>query len=132
MPPPSAQWPPPGVGSTPPSAPPTGQPWQPGGPPRTNGYALASLILGIAGFVVLPLLGHVLALVFGYIAKGQIDRSGGVEEGRGMAVAGIILGWIGIGLSVLVVIGIIIVVAVAATHGVHIIINGTPVTISPG
>jgi hypothetical protein len=112
--------------------PPPGTQAYQGAYPKTNGYALASLILGIAGFIVLPLLGAILALVFGYIAKGQIDRSGGAEEGRGMAVAGIILGWIGVAFAILVLIGVIIAIAVAATHGVHIIINGTPITFSPG
>jgi hypothetical protein len=56
---------------------------------------VASLVLGI---VWLMGLGSILALVFGYIAKEQIDRSGGRQTGRGMAVAGIVLGWVGVGL----------------------------------
>lgn len=60
---------------------------------RTNGLAVASLVLGL---LWLWWLGSVLALVFGYIGKNQIDRSGGHESGRGMAIAGIVLGWIGI------------------------------------
>jgi hypothetical protein len=59
----------------------------------TNGLAIASLVLGILWFCGV---GAILALVFGYIAKGQIDRSEGRQSGRGMAIAGIVLGWIGI------------------------------------
>lgn len=55
--------------------------------------AVASMVLGI---LWLWGIGAILALVFGYSAKSQIDRSGGTETGRGMAVAGIVLGWIGI------------------------------------
>ncbi|MBI4259673.1 MAG: DUF4190 domain-containing protein [Actinobacteria bacterium] len=55
-------------------------------PQRTNGFAVASLVFGIIG-------GVLFALIFGYVAKGQIDRSGGAQGGRGMAVAGIALGW---------------------------------------
>jgi hypothetical protein len=44
---------------------------------------------------VVPLVGSVLAIVFGNKAKKQIDESGGLQTGRGMAAAGTILGWIG-------------------------------------
>ena len=60
-------------------------------PPQvpTNGLAVASMVLGI---LCLYGIGSILALVFGYQAKGQIERSGGRESGRGMAIAGIVLG----------------------------------------
>jgi Domain of unknown function (DUF4190) len=57
--------------------------------------------------------GWILALVFGYIARSQIDASGGRQTGRGMAVAGIILGWVWAGL-VVVYIGVFIAVSVAS------------------
>ena len=62
---------------------------------RTNGMAVASLVLGI---VWIYGIGSILALVFGYVGRNQIDQSGGVEAGRGLATAGIVLGWIGVGL----------------------------------
>jgi Domain of unknown function (DUF4190) len=62
--------------------------------PRTNGMAIAAMVLGI---VWLYGIGSILALVFGYAARKQIDSSGGREGGRGMAIAGIVLGWIGVG-----------------------------------
>ena len=67
---------------------------------KTNGLAIASLVLGVLWMYGL---GSILALVFGYSAKGNIDRSNGRETGRGMAVAGIVLGWIGVGLLLLVI-----------------------------
>jgi hypothetical protein len=81
---------------------PHGQPvGQPGAPapspyaetPRTNGMAVASLVLGA---LWLGGIGSVLALVFGYVGKGEIDRSNGRQTGRGLAIAGIVLGWIGV------------------------------------
>jgi hypothetical protein len=60
---------------------------------RTNGMAVASLVLGILWMYGI---GAILALVFGYLAKGQIDRSAGAQSGRGLAIAGIVLGWIGV------------------------------------
>jgi hypothetical protein len=64
----------------------------------TNGLAIASLVLGI---VWLWWLGSILALVFGYIARRQIARSNHEQTGRGLATAGIVLGWVGIGLPIL-------------------------------
>jgi Domain of unknown function (DUF4190) len=72
----------------------------------TNGSAIASLVLGIAGLVIFPLIAPI-ALVFGYRARREIAERG--EEGGGLATAGIILGWIGTALLVL---GVVIVVLV--------------------
>jgi hypothetical protein len=63
-------------------------------PASTNGKAIASLVLGI---LWLCSIGSILALVFGYQGKNEIDASGGAQGGRGLAVAGIVLGWIGVG-----------------------------------
>lgn len=77
----------------------------------TNGNAIASLVLGIAGFVVCPLVCSILAIVFGNKAKQELAIEPG-QEGEGMANAGVVLGWIGIGFAVL---GLIIFLAVAAS-----------------
>jgi hypothetical protein len=69
----------------------------PPAPTRTNGMAIASMVLGI---LWIYWVGSILALIFGYIARRQIrERS---DSGDGMAVAGIVLGWIGIGILALV------------------------------
>jgi hypothetical protein len=60
----------------------------------TNGLAIASLVLGI---LWLYWVGSILALVFGYLARRQIAQRQGVQGGRGLATAGIVLGWVGIG-----------------------------------
>lgn len=60
----------------------------------TNGLAVASLVLGILWIFWI---GSILALGFGYIGKRQIDRSRGRQQGRGLAIAGITLGWVGVG-----------------------------------
>ena len=64
---------------------------------RTNGKAIAALILPL----VLGLPGGIAGLILGYMAKNEIDQSGGAQSGRGFALAGIILGWVVIALSVL-------------------------------
>lgn len=50
----------------------------------------------VLGILWLWWIGSILALVFGYVARKQIDESQGAQSGRGMAIAGIVLGWIGI------------------------------------
>jgi hypothetical protein len=62
----------------------------------TNGFAVASLIFGA---VWLFWLGSILAVVFGVIGLRQIDRQG--DGGRGLAIAGIVLGCVGLALLVL-------------------------------
>ena len=76
----------------------------------TNGLAIASLVLGI---LWVYWIGSILALVFGYVGKNQIDRTGGLQSGRGMAIAGIVLGWIGVGTLILV----IVLIAIGTTSG---------------
>jgi hypothetical protein len=66
----------------------------------TNGYAIASFVLGLVGIFVFPLVGSILALIFGYIGRNEIDRSAGTQTGRGLAIAGIVLGWVGVALAV--------------------------------
>jgi hypothetical protein len=68
-------------------------------PAGTNGMSVASMILGIVGIIIsTAFIASILALVFGFIARGQIDRSG--QGGRGMSIAGIVLGIVGIALGV--------------------------------
>jgi hypothetical protein len=64
---------------------------------RTNRLAIASLVLGI---VWVYWIGSVLAIVFGFVARDQIGRSG--QRGGGMAIAGIVLGCVGLGFFVLI------------------------------
>jgi hypothetical protein len=114
-PPPGPTGPPPAAPSPPPAPPAYGQ--SSGGygyqsTPKTNGLAIASLVLGIAQ-IFICIIGGILALVFGYISRRQIDESGGTQGGRGMAIAGIILGWIGIGLGIVYIVVIVIAVIVS-------------------
>jgi hypothetical protein len=77
-----------------PIAPPPYAPYPPAvGYPTTNGLAIASLV---AGFLWLGWFGSILAVIFGHMALGQIKRSGGRETGSGFAVAGLVLGYMGV------------------------------------
>jgi hypothetical protein len=65
--------------------------------PRTNTLAIVALVSGIAAFVLVPLIGSIVAVITGHISLKQLRTSG--EGGRGMALTGTILGWVGIGLA---------------------------------
>jgi ABC-type dipeptide/oligopeptide/nickel transport system permease subunit len=82
---------------------------------QTSSAATASLVLGICGVTVFPLVGSLLALAFGYQAREQIDESGGRLAGRSSAVAGIVLGWVGVALFILGAIAVVLVIT--ATGG---------------
>jgi type II secretion system protein G len=70
---------------------------------RTVGVAVASLVLGILGFVLLGPLGAIPAVICGHIAKSKIKRDPEHLTGDGMALAGLIMGYVQIGLMVVMV-----------------------------
>jgi hypothetical protein len=80
----------------------------------TSGNAIASLVLGILGFVVFPLVPSILAIVLGRSAKRDIAARPGLG-GEGMATAGIVLGWIGV--AVIVVAVLFVVPVLSAVSG---------------
>lgn len=70
--------------------------------PRTSSLAVVSLIFGILAYVFLPGLGALVAVVCGHAARSEIRRAPpGTIEGDGMALAGLILGWIQIALTII-------------------------------
>jgi hypothetical protein len=58
-----------------------------------------SLISSIAGIVIIPFVASIVGVITGHMALGQLKSSG--EQGRGMALAGTIVGWVGIALSII-------------------------------
>ncbi|GAA3468171.1 DUF4190 domain-containing protein [Nonomuraea roseola] len=91
-----------GYGAQPPGGgyPPPGGGYDPygggyGGPPpsKTNGMAIATLICGLVGLITCGL-ASIVGAILGHISLGQIKRTG--EEGKGMALAGLILSYVGL------------------------------------
>jgi len=72
---------------------------------QTNVFAILSLIFGVVFFIPF---GPILAIVLGFIALSQISKS--KEQGRGMAIAGIVLGFFWILMLLLIILFIIIAV----------------------
>jgi hypothetical protein len=74
----------------------------PGGGRRTNGLAVASLVLGIVGIILCVLfIPWILAIIFGAIAIKQCNDDP-TYTGKGLAIAGLICGLVGMGLVVLI------------------------------
>ena len=67
----------------------------------TSTMATVSMISGILGFFILPLLGSIIALITGYMARQETRAVPPKASGDGMATAGIVMGWIQIGLAVI-------------------------------
>ena len=66
-------------------------------PPNTNGFAVASIV---CAFLMPPL-----GLIFGFLARSQIRRTG--EAGGGLALAGIIVSAISLVISTLLFIAVV-------------------------
>ena len=61
----------------------------------TSTAAILSLVFGIVSWCALPVIGAVVAIVCGHTARGEIRRAPpGSVDGDGMAVAGLILGYL--------------------------------------
>ncbi|MBS0456556.1 MAG: DUF4190 domain-containing protein [Proteobacteria bacterium] len=73
---------------------------------QTSSNATISLIFGVLSYFLLPFIGAVIAVICGHMARAEIRRSQGALDGDGMAVAGLILGYVHLGLCVLAVLAI--------------------------
>jgi competence protein ComGC len=71
--------------------------------PRTAPAAIWSLVLGILGLACFSVLTGIPAVICGHIAQGKIKRSAGLLSGSGLALAGLITGYISIAMAVFVV-----------------------------
>ena len=81
---------------------------QPAGYQKTSGLAVASLVLGIAQLLI-GIFAGIPAIITGHMARNRIRQTG--EKGAGMALTGLIFGYVGVALAVIVIIGLV------AAHG---------------
>jgi hypothetical protein len=70
-----------------------------GEPPQRSGKALASVICGVLGLFLVPLVLPVAAIVLGVMARREIEGARGGVTGIGMAMAGIMLGVAGVAIA---------------------------------
>ncbi len=67
----------------------------------TSSTAIVSLVAGLLSWILLPWIGSIVAIIAGHMARAEIRRSDGVLDGDGMALAGMVLGYVQIGLTLL-------------------------------
>ena len=79
--------------------------------PKTSGLAIWSLVLGILSLCCCSIFSAIPGVICGHKALSRIKRSGGSMPGQGLAIAGLVTGYIGIALS-LVIIPMMIAIAV--------------------
>ncbi len=60
----------------------------------TSPAAIVSFIFGILSWVALPFIGAIVAIVCGHVARGEIRRAPGAVQGDGLAVCGLVLGYL--------------------------------------
>ncbi len=82
-------------------APPPSRAYAPAASVPTSGMAIASLILGISGLTIVPFFASIAAIIIGYMARNEIRQRPDELGGDGLALAGIIMGWIAVGVTVL-------------------------------
>src|SRR6478672_5299357 len=86
---------PPAASQQPPQYQPQAQTYRPYQPPKTDGGAITSMVLGIASFALcLSFLTGIPAIILGHISLSRIKKSMGRLKGEGMALTGLILGYI--------------------------------------
>ena len=90
------------------------------GPSPTNGLAIASLACGLAQFAFGPL-PTIPAIVLGHMARHQIRRTG--EQGAGMALAGLLLGWAAVAMGVLAILALTLFVVTSSGHTAGIAVH---------
>lgn len=79
--------------------------------PQNSTMATVSMIAGIVGWVLAPLIGSLVAIITGHMAKREIRESAGQLGGDGMATAGLVLGYLQIIPSILCVCAILVMLA---------------------
>ena len=84
-------------------------------PRRTNSLAIAALCCGIGQIIAGPLAG-IPAIVLGAMSLKQIRQTG--EDGRGMAMTGLVLGIVGVILTL-----VLVIFAIAIVRGVSSNLN---------
>ena len=86
-------------------------------PQMTNGLAVAAMVVSLVSLVTCPLIG-IAGAIMGHVARRQVAVRH--EEGAGMALTGIIVGWVATGLMVVGVLIWIVVLAAAGSSGVTV------------
>lgn len=87
-----------------------GQPYAALTPPQTSGLAITSLVCGVLGIItcgMLAVLTFLPAIICGHMALSQIGKSAGRIKGSGLAIAGLVTGYVQSLFAVMVIVSIL-------------------------
>jgi hypothetical protein len=62
-------------------------------PPPTSSLSITSMIMGVLGWTLVPIVGGIIAVITGHMAKKEIRHSDGLLGGDGIVTAGLVLGY---------------------------------------
>ena len=68
-------------------------PMDTGTPAPSSTLSVASLMMGIIGWILLPVVGGIIAIITGHLARKEIRQSEGLLGGNNLATAGLVLGY---------------------------------------
>jgi hypothetical protein len=83
--------------------------------PRNSTLAIISLVSGIVSWFLFPFIAAIVAVITGHMAKNEIKKGSGMLTGNGMATAGLILGYVQLGLGLCVCIVVAVMLAFGMT-----------------
>ena len=75
---------------------------------QTSALAVTSLICGLLGWTLMPWLGSLVAIVTGHMARSEIRNDPNNKEGDGMAIAGLVLGYVMVVTSLLAILAVVL------------------------
>ncbi len=72
----------------------------------TSSTAIVALVAGLLSWILLPFIASVVAIIAGHMARSEIRRSNGALDGDGLALAGMVLGYVQIALALVAIIAV--------------------------
>ena len=85
--------------------------------PRVNPLAVVALVSSLVGLFVIPVIGQIVGIITGHISLKQLKTTG--ERGRGMALSGVLIGYISLGLGILAIVLLVVILGVAGGSDVR-------------
>jgi hypothetical protein len=84
---------------------------------QTSTLAIISLVAGIASWLIVPVIGAIVAIITGNKAKKEIAAGAGSLGGEGLAKAGVILGWANLAVFLLSVCAVVVLILLGPAIG---------------
>ncbi|MBB3158026.1 hypothetical protein FHS07_001722 [Microbacterium proteolyticum] len=88
-----------------------------GAAPRVNPLAIVALVSSLVGLFAIPVIGQIVGIITGHISLNQIKATS--ERGRGMALSGVLVGYISLGLGILLIILTAVIIGVTGGSDVR-------------